>query len=71
MALRINLREWRELRGMTQAALSTKAGIRQATISQIENGHSKSVSLVVLERLGRALEIHASQLFTDQKQGKQ
>lgn len=67
MPVRLNLYEWRTLRGLTQAELSATAGVRKATISEIENGHAKSVSFDVLERLARALDVHPGQLFTDQK----
>jgi HTH-type transcriptional regulator/antitoxin HipB len=70
MPIRLNLREWRTLRELTQAELSERAGIRQATISQIENGLSKSVSFDTLERLARALDVHPGQLFTDEKPKK-
>jgi transcriptional regulator with XRE-family HTH domain len=66
MPVRIILLEWRSLRGLTQAELSARTGVRKATISEIENGHAKSVSFDVLERLSRVLEIHPGQLFADQ-----
>lgn len=65
MTVRLNLREWRELRGLTQAELSQRAAVRQPTISQIENGLAKSVSFAVLERISKVLEVHPSQLVTD------
>jgi transcriptional regulator with XRE-family HTH domain len=67
MPLRLNLKEWRTLRGLTQAELAKKAGVTQPTISDIETGVSKSVTFDVLERLARALDVHPGQLFTDQK----
>lgn len=70
MPLRLNLKEWRALRRLTQAQLATKAGVTQPTISDIETGVSKGVTFDVLERLARALEVHPGQLFTDQKQPK-
>ena len=64
MPVRVNLKEWRRLRGMTQAALAEKAGIRQATVSEIENDVSKGISFDVLDALSRALNVEPSQLFT-------
>jgi transcriptional regulator with XRE-family HTH domain len=67
MRVRLNLREWREMRGLTQADLAKVARVRQATISELETGSAKSVSFAVLERLARSLDVHPSQLFTDQR----
>jgi len=33
------IRRYRNLRGITQSDLAAKAGVRQATISEIEGGH--------------------------------
>lgn len=34
---RIYLREWRELRALTQQELAARSGVRQSSISQLEN----------------------------------
>jgi len=68
--LRLNLREWRMLRELSQAELAEKAGIRQATVSEIENGLPKSISFDVLDRLARALAVDPGQLFASRKPGK-
>lgn len=50
------LKVWRKYRGLTQAALAERAGIRQATISTIENGRSLG-SARSLSALAGALSI--------------
>jgi transcriptional regulator with XRE-family HTH domain len=52
--VRIRLRELRDAQGLTQQAWAERAGVRQATVSQIESGTSR-VDLDVLERLADAL----------------
>jgi transcriptional regulator with XRE-family HTH domain len=72
MPLRLNLKDWRAMRGLTQAELAEKAGVTQPTISDIENGVSKSVSFDVLDRLARALTVEPGALIerVPEKRGK-
>jgi transcriptional regulator with XRE-family HTH domain len=59
----LRLRALRERKGWSQAALAKRAGIRQATVSDLETGRSRSISLGVLERLADALEEAPGALF--------
>jgi transcriptional regulator with XRE-family HTH domain len=56
VALRIALREKRDEAGLTQTELAEKAGVRQATISQIESGTTR-IELDVLERIAAVLKV--------------
>lgn len=58
----IRLRELRETRNLTQAALSRLSGVPQPTISRIESG-TDAIALGVLERLANALDIDAAFLI--------
>jgi transcriptional regulator with XRE-family HTH domain len=63
----LRLREWREQRGLRQVDLAERAGVRQATVSDIETkakaGHLRRLDLAVLERLAKALGITVDGLF--------
>jgi putative transcriptional regulator len=61
--VRLRLREWREQRGLTQAALAERVGIRQATVSDLERGESARLDFALLERLCEALDIEPGELF--------
>lgn len=54
----------RKQRGMTQTELSEKAGIKQATISAIENGRNQPTT-PTLELLAKALECPLSEFFQE------
>lgn len=58
------LRTVRKSRKMTQAALAERAGIRQATVSDIENGLTSTtkVLLKILNALGAKLELHITDI---------
>ena len=58
-----------ELRGdMSQAELARRAGVRRATIAELEAGKSTRVSLEVLERLADALGVEPGELL--EREGK-
>lgn len=50
------------LRGMTQAELAKKAGVRQASISDLVNGKSKTVLSDTLFQIAKALSVSADYL---------
>lgn len=50
-------------RGLTQAALSRVAEITIATISKIENGHSRRISMLNLQKLAKALKVKPAELL--------
>ena len=61
--VRVRLRELREERGLSQQALGDAAGVRQATISELESGKARRVDFTTLDRLARALGVDASALI--------
>lgn len=61
--IQLRLREARLARGLTQAALAARAGVRKATVNRIENNRVTSIDLRVLEQLARALEIDPALLL--------
>ena len=65
--LEINLRKYRERKGLSQAALGKLAGVRQATISNLENGKGRRVDLDVLDRIAKVLGVKATALLTESK----
>lgn len=66
--IRIRLRELRTERELTQQALAELAGVRQATVSEIESGTTR-IELEVLERLADALGVEPGELF-ERRRGK-
>lgn len=55
------LRVWRDLRGLTQAALGEKAGVNRVQIADIEAGR-KSGSVTTIRKLADALGIAVDDL---------
>ena len=56
-ALRLRVRELREAAGLTQEELARRVGVRQATVSAMEQGAVRRVDLDVIERLAGALGV--------------
>jgi len=54
------LRRWREQRGMTQEEVAKQAGIRQSSLSKLENGLTENPGFIYLARIvavfGRSLD---------------
>lgn len=62
----INGQEVRRLRGdRIQAEVAWKAGITPATLSAIENGHTKNPDLNTVEKLARALGVKPGALIKE------
>ena len=59
------LRAFREAAGMTQQQLADAAGVRQATVSALENGGHADALLSVLWRLSTALGVPLALLVDD------
>lgn len=57
-----NLKRIRTARGMSQSDLAHAAGIKQATISRIENGVNNP-SMAVAEEIAKALNVSVVELF--------
>ena len=60
---RFRLKELREARGLTQAALAAQVGVRQATINDIENGNTRQDTLALIDRLCAALGVEPGELI--------
>lgn len=60
----VRLRHARKLRGLNQVQLAKLAGLKQASISEIETGESKGPRGVNLITLARALKVHPEWLAT-------
>lgn len=61
--LEINLRKYRERKGLSQAELAKLAAVRQAAISDIETGKRRSVDLDALDRIAKVLGVKAAMLI--------
>jgi transcriptional regulator with XRE-family HTH domain len=51
------IREWRQRRRLTQAALAARAGLSWIYIAKLEGGARRAPSLPTLERIARALKV--------------
>lgn len=69
MTITLNVLKYRERKGLTQAQLSKRAGVREATISDYERGKVTRIDLATLEAIARALGIDAA-LLIEHKKGK-
>lgn len=58
----LRLRHARKLRKMTQVELAKKAGVKQASVSDLERGESKSFRGVTLVSMARVLNVRAEWL---------
>lgn len=63
--LEINLRKLRQKKGLSQAELGKRAGVRQAAISALENGKRQRVDLDMLDRIAKALGVKATALLSE------
>lgn len=52
----MTLKEYREMKGLSQTELANRVGLKQTTISQYENG-SRRPNLSMAKKLSDALEI--------------
>jgi transcriptional regulator with XRE-family HTH domain len=68
--LEINLRKYRERKNLTQAELGKLADVRQATISDMENGKGRRVDLDVLDRIAKVLGVKATSLLAERRARK-
>lgn len=65
--LEVNLRKYRERKGLSQAELGKLANVRQATISSLENGKGRRVDLDVLDRIAKVLGVKATALLAESR----
>ncbi len=59
--IRLRVQELREALGWSQRTLAEKAGVRAATVVDVEKG--KGVNLATLEKLANALDVNAAALI--------
>lgn len=59
-----NIKHFRALKGLSQLDLAESAGIRQTTLSRIENGKVEP-GLGSVEKIAKGLDISLSELFSD------
>ena len=64
----LNLRRYREQRGLTQERLASAAGITTSEVSRIERAN-REPRLTTIVRLARALDIGPGDLFADVEPG--
>lgn len=60
--MKLNLKDIREKKGMTQNELSQKSGIGRITISRIENDRQLDVKTGTIVKLANALEVSINEL---------
>ncbi len=63
--LTVRIRELREAKAWSQRELARRAGIRQATVSQLETGQARRIDLDTLEKIARALGCPAGYLIVE------
>ena len=56
------LKQFRELRGLSQGDIEDRTGLLRCYVSRVENGHTVP-TIETLEKLARALETQLYQLF--------
>ena len=59
----LRIKQLRQARGLSQAALAKQVGVRQATINDLENGHSGRIELGLIDRLSVELGVQPGDLF--------
>ena len=60
----INIRKWRELKGIKQEQLANQLGITKAALSNIENDKT-DISLHRIEDIARCLDFAVMKLFNN------
>jgi transcriptional regulator with XRE-family HTH domain len=62
------IKELRGARDWSQAELAERAGIRRATLADIESGKTKGIDFATLEAIANALGVDAGFLIVHEKQ---
>jgi transcriptional regulator with XRE-family HTH domain len=62
-----NVRSWRARHGYNQEELAKRCGMRQTSISRIENSAElgRTIRLSTIERLARAMDVDVADLLRD------
>jgi len=61
--LRVTIRALRQAKGLSQQALADLAQVRQPTISDLESGTARRVTLDVLDRIANVLGVEPGELI--------
>jgi transcriptional regulator with XRE-family HTH domain len=61
------VREFRTDAKLTQFQLAERAGVRQATVSNIETGKTRRIDLETVVRIAKALRVEVADLFDVRK----
>ncbi|MCK6065862.1 MULTISPECIES: XRE family transcriptional regulator [Microbacterium] len=64
----MNLRQWRERRGLSVSALAREAGVSKSTVSELERGHGNP-SLDTIWALAKTLHVSLGALFVGHTEG--
>ena len=64
------VRECREAKGVSQFALSDLTGLHRNTINKIESAHNKSVDLMSLDEIAKALCVTLTYLISGPRANK-
>jgi transcriptional regulator with XRE-family HTH domain len=59
----MRLKDLRQSRGMTQAALATKANVARGYLAKLERGHSSNPSKDTLEKIADALDVTVGEVL--------
>ncbi|MBZ9815768.1 helix-turn-helix domain-containing protein [Mesorhizobium sp. CA7] len=65
-----NLRRLRVERGISQDDLALTAGVERAYVGYLERG-ARNPTIITLEKIATALEVHIAQLFREPDPGEQ
>lgn len=57
------LKEYRELRGISQEELSKQTGLSRTTISKIENDEEVNVTIKTIAKIAEVLDAAPSEIF--------
>jgi transcriptional regulator with XRE-family HTH domain len=68
----LRVKELRVAKGLSQAEIAARAGLREATVNRIERNLVKGVDFLTLEKLSKALGVDAALLIATvpEKRGK-
>lgn len=66
----LRIKALRQARGLTQAQLADKIGVRRATIADLENGAARQDTLDLIDRLCTALKVDPGELIVREKRGR-
>jgi transcriptional regulator with XRE-family HTH domain len=70
MALVFRVREFREVKGWTQAELARRCALRPATLSAIETNSTTGIDLATLEAIADALDVEPGFLIAREPRTK-